>query len=253
MNPDQEIRAHFRTLYKAWGQQHWWPAKSQFEVIIGAYLTQNTSWTNVEQALQSLRQASILSVSGIRRMPVRKLEKLIRSSGYFRQKAHRLKAFVQFLDKRYQGSLKRLFAQPTARLREELLSLNGVGSETADSILLYAGNHPSFVVDAYTRRILERHALIQPAATYEEIRELFQRALAPLTEETLECPAESPASVPAGSCHPPSKMSTANRTAEVQVFNEMHGLIVGVAKNYCKKSQTDCERCPLNKFLPDQE
>ena len=177
MKPDEHIRSYFQTLYRAWGRQHWWPAQSPFEVIVGAYLTQNTSWTNVERALENLRRARVLSVSGIRRTPLRRLEKLIRSSGYFRQKAQRLKTFVEFLDQRYGGSLSRMFAEPTARLREELLALNGVGPETADSILLYAGNHPSFVVDAYTRRILERHDLMEARASYEEIRELFERAL----------------------------------------------------------------------------
>ncbi|MFY9673290.1 MAG: base excision DNA repair protein, partial [Terriglobales bacterium] len=113
MNTGHEIRAYFRTLYAAWGHQHWWPAESPFEVIVGAYLTQNTSWTNVERALQSLRHAKALTVSGIRRTPLRKLETLIRSSGYFRQKARRLKTFVSFLDKNYGGSLTRMFAQPT--------------------------------------------------------------------------------------------------------------------------------------------
>ena len=252
LKPDEQIRSYFRTLYAAWGHQHWWPAQSPFEVIVGAYLTQNTSWTNVERTMERLREAGILSVSGIRRTPLRKLEGLIRSSGYFRQKAQRLKMFVKFLDQRYGGSLGRMFAQPTARLREELLTLNGVGPETADSILLYAGNHPSFVVDAYTRRILERHGLVDAAASYDEIRELFERALRPLSEEALECAPVS-RNAPRGSCHLPSRMSTAQRDADVQLFNEMHGLIVGVGKNYCKKSQPDCERCPLKKFLPGAE
>ena len=159
MQPDAQIGRYFETLYHSWGRQHWWPAQSPFEVIVGAYLTQNTSWTNVERALSSLRAARILSIRGIRRTPLPKLERLIRSAGYFRQKARRIKLFVSFLDERYAGSLARMFAQPTAKLREELLSLEGVGPETADSILLYAGNHPVFVVDAYTRRILERHRL----------------------------------------------------------------------------------------------
>src|ERR1017187_7472746 len=175
--PDDSIRSYFRTLYQAWGYQHWWPAQSPFEVIVGAFLTQNTSWTNVERALTSLRHAQVLSVRGIRRTPLPKLEQLIRSSGYFRQKAQRLKTFVRFLDHRYSGSLTRMFAQPTAKLREDLLALKGVGPETADSILLYAGNHPAFVVDAYTRRILERHQLIASPASYEEIRQLFEQAL----------------------------------------------------------------------------
>ncbi|MGB9198836.1 MAG: base excision DNA repair protein [Terriglobales bacterium] len=252
MNTEREIRTYFRTLYAAWGHQHWWPAESPFEVIVGAYLTQNTSWTNVERALQSLRHAKALTVSGIRRTPLRKLETLIRSSGYFRQKARRLKTFVSFLDKNYGGSLSRMFAQPTSKLREQLLTLNGVGPETADSILLYGGNHPSFVVDAYTRRILDRHNLIDAGATYEEIRELFERALRPLAQDVLER-ASSSGSGPENSSHSPSRMSAAKRETDVQIFNEMHGLIVGVGKNYCKKSQPECERCPLKRFLPEAE
>jgi len=253
LEPEPQIRGYFQTLYDAWGQQHWWPAQSQFEVIVGAYLTQNTSWTNVERALESLRKARLLSVAGIRRTPLAKLEQLIRSAGYFRQKAQRLKTFVKFLDRRYAGSLARMFAQPTAKLREELLALNGVGPETADSILLYAGNHPIFVVDAYTRRILERHELVAAHASYEAIRELFEEALVPsaeLHERGLLPGLATTATGPRGSSHPPSPMSAAKRTAVVQVFNEMHGLMVGVGKNYCKKSQTHCERCPLQKFLP---
>ena len=171
------IRAYYYTLFGTWGRQHWWPAQSCFEVIIGAYLTQNTSWTNVEKALGNLRRARVLSLAGIRRTPLHQLEQLIRPSGYFRQKAQRLKTFVRLVDARFGGSLKRMFARPTAELRAELLALNGVGPETADSILLYAGNHPVFVVDAYTRRVLERHGIITSAASYDEIRLLFERAL----------------------------------------------------------------------------
>jgi endonuclease III related protein len=254
LKPEENIRRYFATLYDTWGQQHWWPARSRFEVIVGAYLTQNTSWANVERALDSLRKAEVLSVRGIRRTPLRKLETLIRSAGYFRQKARRLKTFVTFLDERYGGSLVRMFAQPTETLREELLALNGVGPETADSILLYAGNHPVFVVDAYTRRILERHELIPAKASYDDIRQLFQGALAPVAAEgsvDTNLRERGTAAVgPRGSCHSPSPMSTAARTPAAQVFNEMHGLIVGVGKNYCKKSQTRCEQCPLQKFLP---
>jgi endonuclease III related protein len=174
----EAIRAYYHTLFSQWGRQHWWPARSRFEVIVGAYLTQNTAWTNVEKALSNLRRARRLTVSAIRRVPQSELEQLIRPTGYFRQKAQRLRTFVRFLDERYAGSLARMFARPTAELRDELLALNGVGPETADSILLYAGNHPVFVVDAYTRRILERHRIISSAADYEEIRLLFESALA---------------------------------------------------------------------------
>src|SRR3984885_15918435 len=209
-----QIRSYYRALFQAWGRQNWWPARSRFEVIVGAYLTQNTAWTNVEKALANLRAAKMLSAKGIRRATLTELERLLRPSGYFRQKAQRLKAFVQFLDRHYGGSLTRLFSRPTEELREELLKLNGVGPETADSILLYAGNHPVFVVDTYTRRILARHEILPESATYEEIRELFQKSLSLLAEPAPTSHEPSPKILTpglagAGTPHPPSKMSTA--------------------------------------------
>jgi endonuclease-3 related protein len=251
------IRAYYHTLFSAWGRQHWWPAQSRLEVIVGAYLTQNTSWTNVEKALGNLRKARLLTIGGIRRTPQPELEQLIRPAGYFRQKAQRLKTFVRFLDERYGGSLARMFARPTAELRDDLLALSGVGPETADSILLYAGNHPVFVVDAYTMRILERHGMVSSVAGYDEIRLLFEQALAASAEDTPGIETESASAEtavgPRGSCHRPSRVSAAERTALVQVFNEMHGLIVGVGKTYCLKSQPQCEQCPLQKFLPQAQ
>lgn len=250
---ENELRRYYTVLYQAWGPQHWWPAETGFEVIVGAYLTQNTAWTNVERALSNLRQAGVLTVEGIRKIRIARLERLVRPSGYFRQKARRLKTFVAFLDQRYGGSLDRLFAEPTARLRELLLSLNGVGPETADSILLYAGNHPVFVVDAYTRRILDRHGILSAAADYEDIRTVFERALSPLADKVKQQSAASASQLESGfrgAHHPPSAMSIATRTAVVQVYNEMHGLIVGVGKHYCKKAKGACEACPLRPFLP---
>ena len=266
---EKEIRRYYRALSRAWGAQHWWPAETRFEVIVGAYLTQNTAWTNVERALANLRTAELLSLERIRGVPLARLERLIRPSGYFRQKAQRLKTFIAFLDDKYGGSLDQLFAQPTDGLREELLGLHGVGPETADSILLYAGNHPVFVVDAYTRRILDRHGILPEKTDYEQIRELFEKALAtagrepearPASEEAQQAtgvrgaahPTGHPAGGPAGHSqgHPPSAMSTATRTPLAQVYNEMHGLIVGVGKNYCGKSQPKCDGCPLQRFLP---
>jgi endonuclease-3 related protein len=249
---ESQLRAFYRALSSAWGPQHWWPAQTPFEVIVGAFLTQNTAWTNVERALVNLRAANLLSLEGIRQLPLIDLERLIRPSGYFRQKAACLKAFVAFLDRQYPGSLDNLFAQPTNHLREELLALNGVGPETADSILLYAGNHPVFVVDAYTRRILERHSILPQKAHYEEIRQLFERALAPIASDPTWTPAarlNTEAAIP-GSAHLPSAMSTTQRSPVAQVYNEMHGLIVGVGKHYCKKSKPECDRCPLQPFLP---
>jgi endonuclease III related protein len=275
-----QIRRFYRILFRAWGRQHWWPAQSPFEVILGAYLTQNTAWTNVERALSALRAAEVLSLEGVRATPLPELEKLIRSAGYFRQKARRLKIFVEFLDARYGGLLERMFAQPTAVVREQLLALNGVGPETADSILLYAGHHPVFVVDAYTRRILARHDILPENAPYQDIRALFERALGSPSLLSVAPPSRrlscvppgahrsaagcrqdsrqdagatptSGISRPEGSCHLPSRMSTAPRTPQAQVFSEMHGLIVGVGKNYCLKSKPRCEECPLGRLLPD--
>ena len=182
------IRNYYGVLYRAWGAQHWWPAETQFEVIAGAYLTQNTAWTNVERALQNLRHANVLSIEGVRKIRLARLERLIRPSGYFRQKAKRLKTFIAFVDKEYEGSLDRMFSQPTDSLREQLLNLNGVGPETADSILLYAGNHAVFVVDAYTRRVLDRHGILPQKTEYEEIRQLFQESLLPVAEELDDVP-----------------------------------------------------------------
>ncbi len=254
-DPAEETRNYYAALYKAWGPQHWWPAESQFEVIVGAYLTQNTAWTNVERALANLRRANLLSLEGIRAVKLSRLQRLIRPSGYFRQKAKRLKTFVAFLDDQYKGSLQKLFSEPTEELREELLRLNGVGPETADSILLYAGNHPVFVVDAYTRRILDRHGIVPEKTEYEEIRQLFQLSLEPIAAKQEHGPVEVRETLESGirgAAHPPSAMSAAHRTALVQVYNEMHGLIVGVGKNYCRKAKPDCEGCPLQKFLPDK-
>jgi len=252
------LREFYPLLFRTWGPQHWWPAHSRFEVIVGAYLTQNTAWTNVERALAQLRSAGVLSLDGIRRTPLPELEQLIRSAGYFRQKAQRLRTFVDFLDRTYGGSLDRMFAEPTDILREKLLSLSGVGPETADSILLYAGNHPSFVVDAYTRRILERHGIATPKTPYDEVRLLFESALA---EEAFvqQCRSDAegfasgllrPSGKPQGSCHDPSRASTMRRTVLAKVFNEMHGLIVGVGKNYCSSRNPKCESCPLGPLLP---
>jgi endonuclease-3 related protein len=211
-----ELGIYYDALFRAHGPQHWWPGRTRFEIVVGAILTQNTNWSNVERAIAELRREKLLSVAAIERIPTARLGRLIRSSGYFRQKARKLKAFVNFLRGEYQGSLDKLFAVPTAELREQLLAVHGIGPETADSILLYAGKHPVFVVDAYTRRILERHQLVHPKATYEEIRSLFELSLPP---------------------SPP-------------MFNEYHALIVRTGKHFCRKREPSCEQCALRPFLP---
>ena len=210
--------------------------------------------------MRNLRAARVLNIEGIRSISLSRLERLIRSSGYFRQKARKLKTFVKFVDQKYGGSLTKMLAQPTEKLREELLSLNGVGPETADSILLYAGQHPIFVIDAYTRRLAVRHGILNEKASYEEFRDLFERAL--FQAELIQFPAvDRSASLRAGAharpsnaiglaAHPPSRMSLARRTPLAQIFNEMHGLIVSAGKQYCLKSKAQCEQCPLGPLLP---
>lgn len=245
--PEKQIPGMYATLAQAWGPQHWWPAQSRFEVIVGAFLTQNTSWSNVELAMRQLRAAKVLSVSAIREIPLDDLERLVRSSGYFRQKAQRLKNFVNFLDQKYAGSLTRMFAQPTNQLRDELLSLNGVGPETADSILLYAGQHPVFVVDAYTRRLAARHQVVPETTSYEELRTIFERAL-----DRVSVPLTRGSFLPDGASHPPSRMSLAKRCSTAQIYNDMHGFMVGIGKNYCHKAKPDCEHCPIAVFLPNR-
>jgi endonuclease III related protein len=212
----RHIPLYYDALFRAFGPQHWWPGRTRFEVIVGAILTQNTSWSNVERAISALRREKLLTPAAIATVSVDHLAQLIRSSGYFRQKARKLKEFGRFFDQHYAGSLNKLFAVPTAELREQLLTVHGIGPETADSILLYAGHHKVFVVDAYTRRILERHALVHPKSSYEEIRALFETTLPP----------------------------------DVFLFNEYHALIVHTGKHYCRSRQPDCANCPLSSYLP---
>jgi endonuclease-3 related protein len=246
LSKEESLRAYYSTLLSAWGRQHWWPARTRFEVVVGAYLTQATAWTNVELALRRLRANGLLNLEAIRNTPLLELEMLIRSSGYFRQKARRLKTFVAFVDAGYGGSLRRMFAQPTGKLRQELLELNGVGPETADSILLYGGQHPVFVVDAYTRRILDRHGILPMNTPYEQIRELFESALTTSDDERRDLSISGQG----GAVHRPSPMSLAQRSLVAQLYNDMHALLVGVGKNHCVRSEPRCDSCPLRQFLP---
>lgn len=245
-NSSTTVRKYYRSLLRRWGPQNWWPAQSRFEVIVGAFLTQNTAWGNVEKAIAQLRKAHRLSLKGIREIPMKELEQLVRSSGYFRQKAQRLKNFVEFLDAMYGGSLDRMFAQPTEKLRMELLSLNGVGPETADSILLYAGNHPVFVVDAYTRRILERHEITAERAGYEDIRAFIEQAISSARPESLAVSHRG-----SDPRHPVSRMSAKRRGHLAQHYNDLHALIVRTGVEYCRKV-AQCEGCPLSRFLPEK-
>ncbi len=213
--PITPLTSYYHTLYESLGPQSWWPAKTPFEVIVGAILTQNTNWTNVERAIANLRREHLLSPRAMERVSPAHLASSIRSSGYFRQKAKKLKAFVRFLREEYSGSLKRMFQTPTAELREKLLGVHGIGPETADSILLYAGAKEIFVVDAYTKRILSRHGWVDDKATYEEMRTLVESHL----------------------------------PRDVSRYNEFHALLVNVGKNWCRPRDPRCSECPLATFL----
>jgi len=197
-------------LLRRFGPQGWWPAKTPLEVAVGAILTQNTAWSNVERALQRLAGLGLLDSRRLRALSAAELARLIRPSGTYRVKARRLKAFVDFLWERFGGRLDRLKRAPLEALRADLLSVPGIGPETADSILLYAAGRPVFVVDAYTRRVLARHRLVPPDMAYEPLRALFER-------------------------HLPS---------DPALFNEYHALLVAVGKRYCR-SLPLCEACPL--------
>lgn len=214
------LRSYYETLAKTLGPMHWWPARTPFEVIVGAILTQNTAWRNVERAIANLRRERLLAPRAIERVSTQRLARLVRPSGYFRQKAKKLKAFVRFLRNEYAGSLTRMFATPTLELRERLLGVFGIGRETADSILLYAGGHAIFVVDAYTHRILGRHGLtpVERAnrSDYEAVRSLFETHL----------------------------------PRDARLYNELHALLVNVGKNWCRSREPRCSECPLRSHLP---
>jgi len=203
-------------MFKAYGPQHWWPARTRFEIVIGAILTQNTAWANVERAIENLRQADCLSPQALRKLDHDRLAELIRPAGYFRIKARRLRNLLDWLFERFEGDLDRALDQPLPDLREHLLSVSGIGRETADSIILYAAGMPTFVVDAYTARILRRHGLIDETADYEQIKELFESHL----------------------------------PADAALFNEYHALLVAVGKRHCRP-RARCTGCPLARFDHD--
>jgi endonuclease III related protein len=229
-------------LFSHYPPQNWWPARTRFEVIAGAILVQNTAWTNVEHALQNLRRAGVLGIAGVRNTSLSRLEELVRPSGFFRQKALRLKSFVAFLDANYRGSLQRMFRTPTDQLRIELLGLHGIGPETADSILLYAGRHPVFIVDAYTRRVFERHRLFPAnvSKSYDEIRFAVEdsvQSLLPLGARGAGLPR-----------HAASPISRASFPLLSRAYNELHAMIVRVGVDHCR-TKPDCVSCPLKSLL----
>lgn len=203
----------YNRLYACFGPQYWWPGQTPLEIMIGAVLTQNTNWKNVEKAIANLKAAQMLDVRRLYQVPADQLAELIRPAGYFNIKTKRLKNLIAWLWEKYNGNIQTLKTQPTDRLREELLSISGIGPETADSILLYAIEKPVFVVDAYTARILGRHHLIAEGDGYAEIQSLFESAL----------------------------------PKEVALYNEYHALLVRCGKEFCKPKPS-CRGCPLEEM-----
>jgi len=202
----------FLRLYSAFGAQHWWPADNSFEVIVGAILTQNTNWANVEKAILKLKDKKALNARKLLALSPYKLAALIKSTGYYNLKAARLKNFIKFFFAMYAGNIKRMGLQDLTFLRKQLLAVKGVGPETADSILLYALNKPVFVIDAYTKRIFSRHHLLNEDTTYEQAQGIFMR----------------------------------NLKNDTKLFNEYHALLVKLGKDYCRKHNPKCEICPIH-------
>lgn len=213
MSTRDSLMAIYQTLHQQWGPQHWWPGDSPFEIIVGAILTQNTNWTNVEKAISNLKSAGVLDPQVLHEMATDQLGELIRPAGYYRIKTKRLKSFLAWLFEVAAGDLYALEPRRTDALREALLAVHGIGPETADSILLYALERPVFVVDTYTARIAVRHRLIESPFGYDELQDLFQ----------------------------------SNLPEDIQLFNEYHALIVKVGKEFCKP-RAKCDNCPLNVY-----
>ena len=211
MSTRERINNIYRLLYEKYGPQGWWPGDSELECILGAILTQNTSWKNVEKAIQNLKRFDLISAEKLNLLRNNELAELIRPSGYYNQKALKIKNFISFLSDNYKGKLENMLQEETYDLREKLLQIKGIGPETADSILLYSANKPIFVIDAYTHRIFSRHGLVPEQTNYNEMQEIFM--------DSLENNAE--------------------------IFNEYHALIVKVGKEHCKKQKPICTGCPL--------
>jgi endonuclease-3 related protein len=216
VEPSVALRQYYATLLDRFGPQGWWPAHTRLEIILGAILTQNTARHNAVLALKRLRQDGLLGLVQLRKVSRAKLQPRIRAAGFFRQKARTIRDFLDWLGSAYNGSLNAMFASEAASLRRELLALKGLGPETADAILLYAGRKPFFVADAYTRRILARHEQVPRNAGYAMVQHFLHRHLPP----------------------------------DPALFNEYHALLVEVGKRYCKRQAPRCDDCPLKEFLP---
>lgn len=209
-NHKKILNEMYSTLYNAFGPQYWWPGETPFEVAVGAILTQNTSWGNVEKAINNLKRNGVFRINTLHKMQNKQLASLIKPVGYFNIKTKRLKEFMNFLVSNYKGSVKKMGTEDTQLLRNRLLSVNGIGPETADSILLYALEKPVFVIDAYTKRIMQRHKLVSDKTTYHELQTLFHE----------------------------------NLPQDTGLFNEYHALFVKLGKDYCK-TKPKCRECPL--------
>lgn len=212
MSVEGLLKEGFDKLFSFYGPRHWWPGDTPFEVMVGAILTQNTNWKNVEKAIKNLKSERVLDPHKLLRLHPMRLAALIRPAGYYRLKAGRLRNFLKYLVERYGGCDGKMALRPTGELREELLEVKGVGRETADSILLYALDKKIFVIDAYTKRILARHGLCADEATYEDLQGLFMDSL----------------------------------PDDVELFNEYHALIVEAGKDFCRNKKPRCDGCPLN-------
>ncbi|HET9180023.1 MAG TPA: endonuclease III domain-containing protein [Terriglobia bacterium] len=216
VEPGEVLETYYEELLRQFGPQGWWPARTRLEVILGAILTQNTAWQNAAHAISRLRDAGLLRWSGLRQAHPSRVEACVRPAGYFRQKARTIRTFVAWLDAVHHGSLDALFRQPPGVTRAQLLALRGMGPETADAVLLYAGKLPFFVADAYTRRVLARHRLISHADGYSAAQQFLHRNL------------------------PPNQ----------RLFNEFHALLVETGKRHCKRQAPACQGCPLQPYLP---
>jgi endonuclease III related protein len=216
-----DLRQAYRLLRARFGHQHWWPGETAFEVCVGAILTQNTSWSNVERAIRNLKARGVLEPRKLFALPESELAELLRPAGYFNVKARRLRSFLRALVEEYGASLERLFAGEREAVRERLLAIGGIGPETADSMLLYAGGHHQFVIDAYTKRIFQRHGWGEPEADYDQLQRLCETALN-----------EKPSN------------------ERLDYWQDYHAQLVMAGKHFCRNRNPLCAACPLAQLLP---
>lgn len=260
------LRKIYNRLYAAFGPRHWWPGDTPFEVMVGAVLTQNTAWTNVEKAIENLKREQVLKPRAILSLSSSRLARLLKPAGYFRVKTRRLKSYVRYYVDRHGANPRKMAAVPLDRLRAELLGVHGIGPETADSILLYALGKPVFVVDAYTHRIFQRHGWLRagrersvlptPAATegritWHGLRAGGERSVPPTTA-TRDGRIKKHGSPPKTSYDELQNLFMNNLKSDAALYNEFHALIVNVGKDYCK-SRPRCESCPLAPLLPGRK